>query len=253
MDKKITAILIDDEEGARTTLASLLSEYCPEVNLVAQCANVPDGVLAINKLNPDVVFLDVQMPEYNGFELFDFIKNVSFEVVFVTAYSQYTLNAFEVSAMDYIMKPVEIENLQRAVKKAIQKKNQYNINQRLELMKESISEQSVKRIALPLSDGLVFVDLCDILFFEADRTYTYVILKNGTKILVSKTMRVFEEILNNRPYFFRPHRSYLININHIRKYVRGESIIVMDNAVNIPISRERKGDFEDILKELRTL
>lgn len=247
----LKAIIIDDEEGARITLSSLIKEYAPDVEVIAQCSNVPDGVLAINKNNPDIVFLDIEMPEYNGFELLDFFKEIHFEIIFVTAYSQYAIKAFEVSAVDYLLKPVEIESLKNAVEKAKLKRSQANIMQRLDLMKNTYKGEEVKKIALPMSDGLLFVDVNEIIFFEADRAYTHVFLKNGSKITVSKAMRVFEDVLNNRPFFFRPHRSYLINLNYMKKYNKGESLIIMDNNVNVSVSRERKQDFEMLLKELK--
>lgn len=247
----LKAIIIDDEEGARFTLSTLLEEYCPNVSIVAQCSNVPEGVLAINKHTPDIVFLDIEMPEYNGFELVEFFKIVDFEIIFVTAYSQYAIRAFEVSAVDYLLKPVEIEQLQAAVEKASQKRTQANIMQRLDLMKSTYNGDEIKKIALPMSDGLMFVDVAEIILFEADRAYTQVFLKNGSKITVSKPMRIFEDILENRQFIFRPHRSHLININYIKKYVRGDGMIFMDNGVALPVSRERKQEFEALLKELR--
>ncbi len=247
----LKAIIIDDEEGARFTLSTLLEEYCPNISIIAQCSNVPEGVLAINKHTPDIVFLDIEMPEYNGFELVEFFKIVDFEIIFVTAYSQYAIRAFEVSAVDYLLKPVEIEQLQAAVEKASQKRSQANIMQRLDLMKSTYNGDEIKKIALPMSDGLMFVDVAEIILFEADRAYTHVFLKNGSKITVSKSMRTFEDILENRQFIFRPHRSHLININYIKKYVRGDGMIFMDNGVALPVSRERKQEFEALLKELR--
>jgi len=247
----LKAIIIDDEEGARFTLSTLLEEYCPSVSIIAQCSNVPEGVLAINKHTPDIVFLDIEMPEYNGFELVEFFKIVDFEIIFVTAYSQYAIRAFEVSAVDYLLKPVEIEQLQAAVDKASQKRTQANIMQRLDLMKSTYNGDEIKKIALPMSDGLMFVDVAEIILFEADRAYTHVFLKNGSKITVSKPMRTFEDILENRNFIYRPHRSHLININYIKKYVRGDGMIFMDNGVALPVSRERKQEFEALLKELR--
>lgn len=247
----LKAIIIDDEEGARFTLSTLLEEYCPSISIIAQCSNVPEGVLAINKHTPDIVFLDIEMPEYNGFELVEFFKIVDFEIIFVTAYSQYAIRAFEVSAVDYLLKPVEIEQLQAAVEKASQKRTQANIMQRLDLMKSTYNGDEIKKIALPMSDGLMFVDVAEIILFEADRAYTHVFLKNGSKITVSKPMRTFEDILENRQFIFRPHRSHLININYIKKYVRGDGMIFMDNGFALPVSRERKQEFEALLKELR--
>ncbi|MFN7013529.1 MAG: LytR/AlgR family response regulator transcription factor [Bacteroidia bacterium] len=247
----IKALIVDDEEGARKTLSSLLSEYCTDVSIVGECSNVPDAVIAINKLSPDLVFLDIEMPEYNGFELISFFKEINFEIVFVTAYSHYAIRAFEVSAIDYIVKPVEIQTLSSAIDKVRKKIGSSNIMQRIDLMKQVYSGNDIRKIALPMSDGMLFVDLNEIVFFEADRAYSHVTLVDGSKITVSKPMRVFEDILNNRNFLFRPHRSFLINLNYIKKYHRGESIITMDNNTQIVVARERKQDFENLLKELR--
>lgn len=247
----LKAIIIDDEERARNTLSSLLVEYCKGVEVVGQCANVPDGVLAINKHRPDVVFLDIEMPEYNGFELTGFFKEVDFEIVFVTAYSEYAIKAFEVSAVDYLLKPVDIEQLTNAVEKVKQRKQQTSMQQRLELLKENFSNEEIRKIALPMNDGLLFIEINDLIMLEADGSYTHVYLKNGSKILVSKKLKFFEDLLIQRPAFFRPHRSHLININFIKRYIRGEGTILMDNQATVSLSRDRKQEFESILKELR--
>jgi two-component system LytT family response regulator len=247
----LKAIIIDDEEGARFTLATLINEYCPNITIIAQCSNVPEGVLAINKHSPNIVFLDIEMPEYNGFELIGFFKEIEFEIIFVTAYSQYAIRAFEVSAIDYLLKPVDFEQLQHATEKATLKISQSNIMQRLDLMKSTYEGNEFKKIALPMSDGLMFIDVVDIVLFEADRAYTQVFLSNGSKLTVSKPMRTFEDVLNNRQSFFRPHRSHLININYLKKYIRGDGIIFMDNGMSLAVSRERKQEFESLLKELK--
>jgi two-component system LytT family response regulator len=244
------AIIIDDEELARITLQSFLENFVDDVEVVASCSNVPEGVMAINKLNPDIVFLDIEMPQYNGFELPAFFKEINFEIIFVTAYSQYAIRAFEVSAIDYLLKPVEIESLKKAVEKAKLKRNQSNIIQRLDIMQKNYQGEDVRKIALPMSDGLLFVELDEIIYFEADRSYTDVFFANGSKITVTKPMRTFEEILEKRMNFFRPHRSFLININYLQKYQKGDSLLIMNNKAVIGISRERKQEFESRLKDL---
>ncbi|MBC7863228.1 MAG: response regulator transcription factor, partial [Bacteroidia bacterium] len=181
----------------------------------------------------------------------NFFREIDFEIVFVTAYSEFAIRAFEVSAIDYILKPVEIGALQKAVEKVKEKKFRNSLQQRLELLKETYTGDEIKKIALPMSDGLLFIEITDIVLLEADGAYTTVFLKNGSKILVSKKLKFFEDILINRPGFFRPHRSHLININFIKKYIRGENEILMDNQASVSLSRERKQDFEALLKELR--
>lgn len=247
----LKAIIIDDEEHARIALATLLSQRAPEIEIVAQCSNVPDGVLAINKNQPDIVFLDVEMPDYNGFELVEFFKEISFEIVFVTAYSQYAIRAFEISAIDYILKPVDGDDLHASIAKVKRKYGNTSRMQRLHLMKEAYSGSEIQRIALPMSDGLLFVETEKIIMLEADRVYTNVYMVDGSKILVSKPLRVFEDMLIDRETFFRPHRSFLINMRYLRKYAKGESIIELDNNLSLTISRERKAEFEKLLRNLK--
>jgi len=248
---QIKAILIDDEERARNTLSSLLANYCPEINVLATCSNVPDGVLAINKYKPDVVFLDIEMPDYNGFELLGFFREIDFDIIFVTAYSEYAVKAFEISAVDYILKPIDIDQLKNSVEKLKQKKLHSQMQEQIELLKESYRGDDIRKIALSMSNGLTFVEVSDIILLEADGAYTTFYLKDSQKILVSKKLKFYEDILSNRPHFFRTHRSYFININYIKTYSRGENAILMDNDFLVTISRDRKQEFESLLKDLR--
>jgi two-component system LytT family response regulator len=249
--KEIRAIIIDDEERARDGLSSIIKEYCKDVLIVDTSSNVPDGVIAINKHKPDVVFLDIEMPDYNGFELFSFFNEINFDIIFVTAYSQYAIKAFEVSAIDYLLKPVDIEALQKSLEKVRTKQTQVALQKRLELLKENFTADEIHKIALPMGDGLLFVEMKDIVLFEADGAYTNLYMNNGSKILVSKRLKFFEDILQNRTNFFRPHRSHLININYIKKYIKGDNQIVMDNLVELSLSRDLKQDFEALLKEFK--
>jgi two-component system LytT family response regulator len=247
----INAIIIDDEERARNTLSSLLLNYCPEISVLATCANVPDGVIAINKYKPDVVFLDIEMPDYNGFELLGFFREIDFDIIFVTAYSEYAIKAFEISAVDYILKPIDIDQLKNSVEKLKQKKLHSQMQEQIELLKESYKGDDIRKIALSMSNGLTFVEIADIILLEADGAYTTFYLKNGQRIVVSKKLKFYEDILSNRSFFFRTHRSYFINVNFIKKYSRSENAILMDNDTSITISRDRKQEFEALLKELR--
>lgn len=244
----IKTVIIDDEERARHTLTSIIDNFCTGVEVVATASSVPEGVLAINKYQPDLVLLDIEMPEYNGFELFDFIKDIQFEVVFVTAYSEFALRAFEVSAVDYILKPVEIEQLQHAIEKVSKRLSSKTAGKRVEVLKEAYSGE-LNKIALPVSDGLLFIEINDIVTLEAEGAYTYVCLKDGNKILISKKLKFFEDLLAERPLFYRPHRSYLINLSYINKYVRGENLLILHDNIHITIARDKKNEFELYLKE----
>ncbi|MBK7666878.1 MAG: response regulator transcription factor [Sphingobacteriaceae bacterium] len=245
----LNAIIIDDEERARNTLSSLLLSYCPGINIVEACSNVPDGVIAINKHKPNVVFLDIEMPEYNGFELLNFFRDIDFEIIFVTAYNEHALKAFEVSAIDYVLKPVDIDKLKSAVEKAEKKLTGFDMQVRLDILKESFKTEQFNKIALPVADGLLFVETSEISYLEADGAYTEVWLRNGSKIVVSKKLKFFEEVLDKRANFFRSHRSYIVNINFIKKYNKSDNALTLDNGKTIIISRDRKSDFEQQLKD----
>lgn len=253
MSSKQRAIIIDDEENARLALSVLLQEYAPMIEVVAQCPNVPEGVIAINKYEPDIVFLDIVMPEYNGFELLNFFKEIHFQIIFVSAHNNYAHRAFEVSATDYLMKPVEIEALKAAVEKATQRIDIETYHQQIQLLKTSFSNEEIDKIAIPVGTKTVFVRLQNIVCFEAERAYTNVYLADGNRYTVSKPMKTFEEILDNRPSYFRPHRSFLINIHHIKNYSRGESYVEMDNGQIIRIARDKKSDFENLLRDLKMM
>lgn len=246
----LKAIIIDDEERARKTLSTLIREYVPEITVADMASNVPDGVLSINKHKPDVVFLDIEMPDYNGFELLNFFREIDFDIVFVTAYSEYALRAFEVSATDYILKPVEVDSIRATLEKIKNRNHRHGIKQKLELLKETVSSDEIKKIALPMGDGLLFVETAKIILIEADGAYSSVHINDGSTLVVSKNLKFFEDILENKKNFYRPHRSHLINLNYIKKYHRGENNIIMDNQTSVSISRDKKNEFEGLLRDL---
>lgn len=247
--KQLRAIIIDDEERAVNSLKSLLNLYVPEVEVVGTAHNVPEGVLLINKEMPQLVFLDIEMPEYNGFELLNFFKKIDFEIVFVTAYNEYALRAFEASAVDYLLKPVDIDKLKIAVEKVKKQVDNQDMQLRIEMLKDGLGGRLFTKIALPMADGMLFKDTCEIVSLEADGAYTLVFMQDGSKIMVSKKLKFFEDILSNNPTFYRCHRSFMVNINHIVKYSKAENLILLDDGKAIQIARDRKTDFENLLKE----
>lgn len=247
--QKIKSIIIDDEERARNSLLTLLHQFCDNIEVIETCKSVPEGVLAINKHRPNLVFLDIEMPEYNGFELLSFFREVDFEIIFVTAFNEYALKAFEVSAVDYLLKPVDIDKLKTAVDKAEKKRSGSDMQEKLDTLKEAFKTNEFNKIAMPMADGLHFVNTSDIVYLEADGAYTEVWLKNALKIVVSKKLKFFEDVLSDKPYFFRSHRSYIVNINFISKYSKAENILTLDNGKTLLISRDRKADFEQQLKD----
>ncbi|MCT4664607.1 MAG: LytTR family DNA-binding domain-containing protein [Flavobacteriales bacterium] len=247
MNQRIKAIIIDDEERARRVLSSMLEEYCADkIEVIGQCANVPQGVLEINRKNPDVVFLDIEMPDYSGFELLDFFKEVDFEIIFVTAYNQYALQAFEVSAVDYILKPVRIDQLEKAVDKLFSKQS-IQMKERLDLLKTNLQSENSK-IAVPVSDGLILLKVCEISHLIADGSYSKIFLKGGEEMLVSKKLKYFEELLANQHNFYRIHRSSIINMEFVVKYNRHESEVTLENGIGVKVSRDQKSKFEERIK-----
>ncbi len=245
----IKAIIIDDEERARRVLSNMLENFCPNVEVISKCSNVPDGVLAINKNNPDVVFLDIEMPDYSGFELIGFFKEVDFEIVFVTAYSKYAIQAFEVSAVDYILKPVQLEQLENAIEKVGQKVSALSMFDRLETLKTNLSTNQIQKIAVPVGDGLIFVKTDEISHIDADGSYSKIFLVDGSDIFVSKKLKYFQELLNGKGSFYRVHRSHLVNLSFVKKYNRHQGKVILENDIKISISRDKKVAFEDSLSE----
>lgn len=247
----VKAIIIDDEERARRVLENFLLDYCEGVEVVAKCSNVPDAVLAINKLEPDVVFCDIEMPGYSGLELLSFFKEVAFELIFATGYSEYAIQAFEMSAVDYLLKPIQIEKLEIAVKRLKEKLHQATMHDRLETLKGNLNTDEVYKIALPISDGLIFIEIKNLSLLEADGSYTKVWLKDGSNLLVSKKLKFFEKLLEKKLQFFRVHRSSLININSIKRYSKAESYILLDNNKSVRVARDKKSEFEEYIKGIR--
>ena len=248
MKQKIKAIIIDDEERARRVLSSMLKEYCfDDIEVISQCSNVPQGVLEINRKKPDVVFLDIEMPDYSGFELLEFFKDVDFEIIFVTAYNQYALRAFEVSAVDYILKPVKIDQLENSVKK-LKKKLLLTMHDRLEVLKTNLQTNKIKKITVPVSDGLILIKTNEISHIDANGSYSILHLIDGSNMLVSKNLKYFNELLSNQDNFYRIHRSHIINVEYIKKYNRHESNITLENNQKIKVARDSKVKFEEKIK-----
>ena len=247
------AIIIDDEVKARRLMQTLIEENCPDIVIVAQAEDVPSGVKAIHQHQPDIVFSDIDMPVYNGFQLLDFVDKTDFELIYCTAHNDFALKAFEVSAVDYLVKPIQISLLVKAVEKAIRLRNTTStITKRLDTLKENLKDNALKKIALPVADGLRFVLLQDIIYLEAEGAYTHVVLNDNSKLLISKKIKDFETILSDNNNFYRTHRSFLINTDAIKQYKKSDGgSIVMTNNTSVPIARERKDDFQILIDKIR--
>jgi len=243
--KQLTAILIDDESSSRNSLRQKLVTHCPDITIVAECESGEDGIKAIQSHNPNIVFLDVEMPRMNGFVMLQQLEQRSFELIFTTAYDHYAISAIRFSALDYLVKPIEIKTLKEAVDRAREKIQTDLPNQRIEtLLHNLIDEKNVhNRIAIPSLEGLQFIEITDIIYLEAESNYSFIYLQNATRITVSKTLKDFEELLPSHT-FVRIHHSYIINKNHVRKYLKGEGgQVLMSNGKLLDVARRKKEDF----------
>jgi two-component system, LytTR family, response regulator len=244
MTKKLKTIIIDDEQNAVDFINSIIGEYCPGLEVAGKAYNVADGVEKIKELNPDLVFLDVEMPNGTGFDLLTYFPEKDFDVVFITAFNHYAIKAIKFSAVDYILKPININEFVEAVDRVI-KKRAINIsgNESFKILMENLKSAYPTRLAIPTADGMEYLNPKDIVRIEADRSYSWFYLTGSRKILVSKHLKEFQEMLSDR-YFFRSHNSHLVNLKYVRKYVRKEGgYIEMQDGSQIPISRTRKDLF----------
>ncbi|HPI78941.1 MAG: LytTR family DNA-binding domain-containing protein [Cyclobacteriaceae bacterium] len=239
----LKGIIVDDEFKSRESLRILLEEFCEGVEVCALCQNVDEGLEAIKKYKPEIVFLDIQMQRESGFDLLTRIKNIGFEVIFTTAHSEYAIKAFKFSAIDYLLKPIDIAELKRAIGK-VDKKMNGDISTRLQHLIQNLQPaQGNHKLALPTLDGLVFVKVSDIIYCEASSNYTEIIVQDGKKYVVSRTLKEYEDLLTGHN-FYRIHNSYLINLNAIKKYIRGEGgYVVMNNDQSLTVSKRKKDGF----------
>jgi two-component system LytT family response regulator len=240
----IKSIIVDDELKSRESLRILIQDFCEGTEVLALCQNVAEGIQAIQQHKPDIVFLDIQMQRETGFDLLAKIKEVDFEVIFTTAYSEYAIKAFKFSAIDYLLKPIDIDELKKAIQK-VEKKLNSDIGGRLQQLIQNLRQGSSEnyKLAIPTAEGLVFIKVSDILYCAASSNYTEIYLTDGKKHLVSRTLKEYEEMLETHD-FFRIHHSYLINLNGIKKYVRGEGgYVVMANDKSLDVSKRKKESF----------
>ena len=246
-------LIIDDEPKARNLLHILIGENCPKITTVFTAEDLLSGIEIIKKEQPQLVFLDIEMPEHSGLEILDFInkEKYAFEIIFTTAYSEYAIKAFELSAIDYLLKPITDTALIKAVDKVFNTIGKSEINKKLEELTKSLKSTNFKKIALPVAEGIKFVNFEDILLFKADGMYTRVTIKDTSEILISKPLKHFSELLANIPLFYRPHRSYLINLKFIKEYSKKDGgYIIMDNDYPVSISKDKKDEFLTLVQHM---
>ena len=243
----IRTIIIDDEDRGRRTLTTQISKYCPDLEIVGEANGVESGLEVIRNHKPDVVFLDIQMQDGTGFDLLQQIPKVNFAVIFATAYDQYAVQAFKFSATDYLLKPIDPDQLIKAVDKLKTELESQNLNKKLEALISN--KNNFEKIALPTFDGIILVKIREIIRCQSESNYTTLFLPKGEKIVVTKTLKDFDEMLSPIG-FFRIHQSHLINMAFVNKYIKGDGgAVKMEDGTTLEVARRRKDTFLERLLE----
>lgn len=242
--KKITAIIVDDEQDSRETLRNYLGKYCPQVSLLAECANIVEAKAAILKYRPQLVFLDIEMPRGNAFDLLEQWGEIDFEIIFITAFSQYAVQAFNLSAAHYLLKPVDIEELEKAVAAVEKLLAQKEKLSRANILLENIAalHSQNRKLVLPLMEGFDVVRMSEILYCEAEDNFTCFYFMDGRRKLICRNLKFYEKTLE--PFgFFRVHRSHIVNLEYVKRYIKGKGgLVILENGKEILVSNNKKGD-----------
>lgn len=241
----LKTVVIDDELNGRNIVKSFLEKYCDGVNVIGEADGVESGVECITENNPDLVFLDIQMQDGTGFDLLEKLPKRNFKLVFVTSFDHYAIKAFKFSAVDYILKPVDPDQLVEAVEKVKAMAPADNVESKIDVLISNIN--SLEKIALPSMDGIRFIKINDIIRCESDNNYTLFYLTSKEKILVSKTLKDFEILLSGSK-FYRVHKSHLVNLKYISKYIPGEGgYLILEDGSHVDVSRRKKEGLMQIL------
>jgi two-component system, LytTR family, response regulator len=247
-------IIIDDENRARLLMRNMLAEMCPEINVVDECDDLPSGVKAIKKLKPDLVFLDIEMPGHSGLEILDYFEDeeLTFEIIFCTGYSEYALQAFRLSATDYLLKPLDPEMLKAAVQKFLKRNNSDNVVAYRALQENTAKNADTgdKCIVVNLAGSTRFVKVKDIIMLAAEGSYCQLHLSNGEKLLTSKNLKHFEDRLTEIPFFYRCHKSYMINLKKVTEYNKSDNSVMLHDKLNGLVSADKS---ETFLHKMETL
>lgn len=238
----IKALIIEDEKKAADMLQIMIEKNNDDVKVLDKCYDLPSGVRSIRTHQPDIVFLDIEMPGYSGLQLLEFFNEdeIDFSIIFTTAFNDYALKAFDLSAIDYILKPIQIDKLNSSIEKYRKKRHKQNEDfQKLTTLKHNLNH-SDRKIALPISSGVEIVNVSDIRYLQAEGSYSKFFLSNDKQLVISKNLKFFEELVGDDAHFFRVHRSYIVNINYIKKVLRtdGGTIILNDNT-ELPIVNDK--------------
>jgi two-component system, LytTR family, response regulator len=238
------AVIIDDENKGRLALRQKIKDYCPDVEIIAEAENGEEGIQVIEEHKPQLVFLDIEMPKLNGFDMLNNLKDKNFHLIFTTAYDHYAIKAIKYSAFDYLLKPIDIEELKLCIEK-IKTSKASIIKDQVDLLQNNMKNTKLifNKIAIPTLEGLCFYNIDELVTLEANSNYTNLFFIDGKKVLASKTLKDFEELLPNDT-FFRPHHSHIINLKYMSKYIKGDGgQIELANGMMIDVSRRKKDEF----------
>ena len=248
----LKAIIVEDEKHSRETLKSLLEEFCVGIEVVGTAGSVLEAVNVISSLKPDVVFLDIELQTGTGFDVLNQLQDLNFEVIFTTAFEQYAIKAVKFSSLDYLLKPIDLDELHNAIEKAKKNKDQAVYKKQLETLMLNLKQQRPKlnKICLATSDGFEFINVNDILYCKAEGSYTAFVLNDNSKLLVSKNLKEYESLLLEQD-FMRVHNSFLINLKEVKKFIKSDGgYIIMSNDDTVTISRSKKEDFIQVMSTL---
>ena len=238
----IKAVIVEDEASSRETLFNYLGQYCPDVNVVGVYSNIIEGKVGIEQHDPELVFLDIEMPFGNGFDLLDSIPEIHFETIFVTAYSHYALRAIQHSASNYILKPIDNDELVKAVDKIKNKKSNQPNSTRILLDNIRAPQKQNTKIILPILEGLEVVLAGEIIHCDANDNYTRFFMEDGRSMLICRTLKYYQEILSDLD-FLRIHKSHIVNLDKIKKYIKGKGgFVSMSNGNELPVSQSKKAE-----------
>ncbi|MES2812312.1 MAG: LytTR family DNA-binding domain-containing protein [Bacteroidota bacterium] len=246
-------VIIDDENKARKLIAALLNDEYNDSFTIYEAEDLVSGCQLIKEIQPDIVFLDIEMPNHSGLQIAEFLEpnELNFQLIFITAYNEYAVQAFKLSAVDYLLKPIDISEFKNAVEKAKQNIQKGNISNKLDDLKKVFNQLSLNKMVLEVPKGVLFVSHDDIIAFEADGMYTKVFMQDNSTQLICKPLKHFVEQLENKPIFYKPHRSYLINLKFMKELSKKDGFhIIMENNKTIPVAKEKKDEFLGLIQSM---
>jgi len=244
----VSAIIIDDEESARNVLNNLITKCCSKIQIVGHCKDLLSGVEKIKEVQPDVVFIDVQMPNYVGYEIANFFEHITFEIIFVTAFDKYAIKAIELNAIDYLVKPIERKRLLNTIEKLHKKINEKKELKDYKYLLSSIHKNEFKQIVIPELGDRRVIAINNIIAIEADGAYSKIHMKDNKTIVTSKNLKYFQEMLPDTNCFFRSHRTWIISLKHIQSINKSNLSLLLSNNISAKIARARFNDFEKAIK-----